>query len=85
MNITYYSLAFDNEEDILEVVKQMRKIAEYYGLVTSADLYDLAGKEGITYLYNKYGWITVNCFAIVDTERNFDRYLLILPKPQRLG
>lgn len=85
MNYTYYSLAFDDEKEILEVVKQMRKIAGYYGCVTSADLYDLAGKDGTTYLYNKYGWLSVSCFAIVDTERNFDRYLLILPKPLQLS
>lgn len=52
-----FDVIFDSEERANEVLGKMRYIAEEYGRVTLADLYELADLDRANYLDNKSWWM----------------------------
>lgn len=69
-------IKFDNKGDAEAVLDQMCDLIENYGIVSVADLYDMAGLSA-PYTSNKYGWSNLRN---ADSVRVRDGYVLKLPK-----
>lgn len=64
------------------ILDQMEAVINAYGVVSVADLYDLAGLTNCSrYNDTKYGWIDIRNAKIVRVR---DGYILDLPKPMRI-
>jgi hypothetical protein len=72
----YEDIVFESRGDAELVREQMLDILDQYGMVTVADMYDLAG-ETAPYTASKYGWFNIRT-AEVTRIRN--GYILKLPK-----
>lgn len=59
-----------------EIITRMDELIETYGIVSVADLYDLAGLT-CNYTDNKYGWTSIRS---VEAVRVRDGWMLKLPK-----
>lgn len=77
----YDELLFETRGDAESVLDAMNEIIAQYGVVSVADLYDLANVFNDNYAANKYGWTDIaGCRAV----RVRDGYILKLPKPTPL-
>lgn len=66
---SYDDITFEFKEDADAVLLSMDEIIETYGVVTVADLFDLAGVTGNGYTDQNYGWTSTRSASI---ERNRD-------------
>lgn len=73
----YEDIVFESRGEAEAVLDQMIDLIERYGIVTVADLYEMAGLSIPPYTSNKYGWSNVRN---VDVQRIRDGYILKLPK-----
>lgn len=69
-------IIFESRGEAEAVRMQMEDVIERYGLVTVADMYDMAGLTE-PYTSNKYGWTSVRT---AETVRVRDGYIIKLPK-----
>lgn len=72
----YDDLIFDSRGEAEAVREHMIDIIDTYGLVTVAEMYDMAGLSA-PYTSNKYGWTNIRT---AETVRVRDGYVLKLPK-----
>lgn len=72
----YEDIVFDNRGEAEAAKQQMMDIIKRYGMVTVADLYDMADRTA-PYTSQKYGWMDVSG---AETQRVRDGYILKLPK-----
>lgn len=72
----YDDIEFGNRGEAEAALQQMHDAIARYGLVTVADLYDMAGLTA-PYTSQKYGWMSVNGVNVVRTR---DGYILKLPR-----
>lgn len=73
----YDNLLFENRGDAEAVLDAMNDIISQYGVVSVADLYDLANANNENWNANKYGWTNIQgCKAV----RVRDGYILKLPR-----
>ena len=72
----YDDIIFPSRGEAEAALQQMHDTINRYGLVTVADLYDMAGLTA-PYTSQKYGWMSVNG---VETGRVRDGYVLKLPR-----
>ena len=72
----YDDIEFRNRGEAEAALEQMRDTIARYGLVTVADLYDMAGLTA-PYTSQKYGWMSVNGVTVTRTR---DGYILKLPR-----
>ena len=72
----YDDIEFSNRGEAEAALQQMRDAIGRYGIVTVADLYDMAGLTA-PYTSQKYGWMSVNGVNVVRTR---DGYILKLPR-----
>ena len=63
--MSYDDLYFDNKDDAMNVLTSMDEIVDQYGVVTVADLFDLAGVTGNGYTDQNYGWTSTNSAEVV--------------------
>lgn len=80
--MSYDDIMFDNQQDANEVLNRMDEIVEQYGVVTVADLFDLAGVTGNGYTDQNYGWTSTRS-ASVERNREGD-YFLKLQRPNNI-
>ena len=73
----YDDILFESRGDAELVREQMVEIIDQYGVVTVADMYDMAGKS-VPYTGNRYGWTNIRNAEIVRV-RGGD-YIIKLPK-----
>lgn len=73
----YEEIILKTEKDAKDVLEHLKEIKENYGVVTVADLYDLAGLAA-EYQHTKHGWISVEKFSIVPMTHGF---MISTPKP----
>jgi hypothetical protein len=73
---SYDNIILDTRGEAEDVLSRMDELAETYGIVSVADLYDLVGITG-NYTDNKYGWTDVRSASVVRVR---DGYMLKLPK-----
>ena len=59
----------------------MDDIVEQYGVVTVADLFDLAGVSGNGYTDQNYGWTSTNSADIFRDRDGAYRIKLLRPSP----
>ncbi len=73
----YDDIIFETRGDADLVLDQLESVIATYGIVSVADLYDLAGVTCRNYTANRYGWSDIRTAKIV---RIHDGYILQLPK-----
>lgn len=76
--LDFDDLTFTNRGDAERVLDEMIATVRRYGLITVADMYEMAG-ERPPYTSNNYGWMSLRG---ADVERGRDGYYLRLPKAQ---
>ena len=69
-------IIFDNRGEAEIVLSRMDELIDTYGIVTIADLYDLAGVTG-DYTTNNYGWTNIRNAEVVRVR---DGYIIKMPK-----
>lgn len=74
----YEDIKFESRGDAEAVRRQMLDAVKRYGMVTVADMYDLAG-ETAPYTSCNYGWMSARIFETVEPKRVRDGYILPLP------
>ncbi len=72
----YDDISFDTRADAELVREQMSDIVGQYGMVTVADMYDLAGLTP-PYTAQRYGWYNIRTAEVI---RGRDGYYLKMPK-----
>lgn len=72
----YDDIEFQHRGEAEAALQQMHDTVARYGMVTVADLYDMAGLSA-PYTSQKYGWLSVNGVNVVRTR---DGYVLKLPR-----
>lgn len=74
-------IIFGTKEDAEEVIYNLKKIIDDYGVVSVADLYDLSEIVG-SYKDNTYGWTDINSVKTVEVTHG---YSLVLPIVKKLN
>lgn len=72
----YDDISFDTRSDAELVRQQMSDIVASYGMVTVADMYDLAGLTA-PFTAQRYGWFNIRTAEVI---RGRDGYYLKMPK-----
>lgn len=75
---SYDDVIFDSRGDADLVLSQMNDIIDTYGMVSVADLYELADISS-NYTDHRYGWVNLRSAEII---RGREGYELRLPRPQ---
>lgn len=79
---SYDDITFEYRQDAEEVLNRMDEIVEQYGVVTVADLFDLAGITGNGYTDQNYGWTSTRSASV---ERNrHGEFILKLQRPSSI-
>lgn len=78
----YDDIIFETRGDADLVLDQMESAIATYGIVSVADLYDLAGITCRSYTANKYGWTDIRNAKAVRTH---DGYILQLPRTVQIN
>lgn len=73
----YDDIIFETRGDAESVLDAMNDIIAQYGMVTVADLYDLADISSNNYAANKYGWTDIHWCRPMRVR---DGYVLKLPR-----
>ena len=73
----YDDLVFASRGDVERVREQMDEVIDRYGLVTVADMYEMAGETNVPFTANKYGWTNIRTAEPIRVK---DGYVLKLPK-----
>ena len=79
LSISYNDITFDYREDAEEVLNRMDELVEQYGVVTVADMFELAGVTGNGYTDQNYGWTSTRA-ASVERTRHGD-YIIKITRP----
>lgn len=77
----YDDIEFGTRGEAEAALEQMRDAVARYGMVTVADLYDMAGLVA-PFTSQKYGWYTVDGVGVTRTR---DGYILKLPRASALN
>lgn len=73
----YDNIIFDNRGDAEAVLTAMEDVIDQYGVVSVADLYDLADVTTTNYMANRYGWSDIHSAQAVRVS---DGWMLKLPR-----
>ena len=76
----YEDIVFDTRVDAISVLEGMNDCIDRYGIVSVADMYELA-RLAAPFTANKYGWSSLRT---AETVRVKDGYILKLPKASPL-
>jgi len=79
---SFSDLVLSNRGEAEAILDAMGDILETYGIVTVADMYDLADIEVTNYLVNDYGW---NNLAGAKIEVSRDGWVLKMPRPSHIN
>ena len=75
------NILFDSRETAENVLEASKEIINKYGVVTVADMYDLAGLDA-PYTGQKYGWVDLKEAKIIRVRSG---YKLVLPEIIPIG
>lgn len=73
---SYDDIIFDTRGDAELVLTKMDEMIDYYGIVSVADMYEMAELPG-EYTYNEYGWNDIRSASIVRVREG---YMIKLPR-----
>ena len=79
---SYDDITFEYRQDAEEVLNRMDEIVEQYGVVTVADLFDLAGITGNGYTDQNYGWTSTRSASVERNRRG--EFFLKLQRPSSI-
>ena len=74
---SYDEIIFDSYGEADDVITRMGELLDTYGVVSVADMYDLAGLT-CDFTANKYGWTSIRT---AEVRRSGDGYIIKLPNP----
>ena len=74
-------IVFETREDAKKVLDAMEDTVKKYGVVSLADVYDIAGISSPAYVANKYGWRSVGDAKVVRCRAG---YYINLPKAEEI-
>ncbi len=74
----YDEVEFDTFKDADSVLARMNEIISIYGVVSVADLYDLARISDDNYTNNSYGWADISTAEVIPTR--YGKFIISLPK-----
>lgn len=74
-------IIFKTRKEAEYILDIMADVIRQYGVVSLADVYDIAGIGSPTYACNKYGWYSVDDGKVV---RRREGYSITLPKPTEI-
>ena len=72
----YDEIILDSRADAEDILDRMGEILETYGVVSVADMYDLAGLT-CDFTYNRYGWTSIRNGEVVHVR---DGYVIKMPR-----
>lgn len=75
--INYDNIVFDSRGDAEAVLTQMEEMIDVYGMVSIADLYEMAELPIPSYTLNNYGWTDLKSATTMACR---DGFLIRLPK-----
>lgn len=75
----FEDIEFDYRGDAEAVLDQMEHAIRRYGVVSIADMYDMADLSAPPYTSTKYGWTNINS---ADVVRSHGKYIIRLPRPK---
>lgn len=78
----YDDIIFETRGDADLVLDQLESAIAIYGIVSVADLYDLAGITCRSYTANRYGWTDIRTAKVIRTR---DGYVLQLPRTVQIN
>lgn len=78
----YDDISFDRRSDAEAVLDEMNEVIDQYGMVTVADMYEMADRSA-PYTSNKYGWTSVRSAEVVRARGG--QYIIKLPKAMPMG
>lgn len=73
----YDEIIFDDRGEAEDVITRMGELLDTYGVVSVADMYDLAGLT-CDFTFNRYGWTSIRT---AEVRRTGDGYTIKLPRP----
>lgn len=73
----YDEIIFDDRGEAEDVITRMGELLDTYGVVSVADMYDLAGLT-CDFTFNRYGWTSIRT---AEVRRTSDGYTIKLPRP----
>lgn len=73
---SYDDIIFDSRGDAELVLNRMDEMIDQYGIVSVADMYEMAELSG-EYTYNDYGWNDIHSASIVRVKEG---YMIKLPR-----
>lgn len=73
----YDDITFESRGDAERVLDEMDAVIKRYGVVTVANLYEMAGLPAAPFTYNNFGWTSINTAEVI---RSRGAYLIKLPK-----
>lgn len=76
INYDFADLVYDTRSEAENVLSSMDELIDRYGVVTVADMCDLAGVT-CNYTDNKYGWMNISSAQVVHGR---DGYIIKMPK-----
>lgn len=79
LTVSYNNLTFDYREDAEEVLNRMDELVEQYGVVTVADMFELAGVTGNGYTDQNYGWTSTRAASVERTR--YGEYIIKIGRP----
>lgn len=68
---SYDDIIFESRGEAEEVLSRMDELVDKYGIVSVADMYDLAGLS-CPYTYNDYGWTSIRNADVVRTRNGYE-------------
>lgn len=72
----YDEIILDSRRDAEDILDRMGEILETYGVVSVADMYDLAGIS-CDFTYNRYGWTSIRNGEVIRVR---DGYIIKMPR-----
>lgn len=72
-------IEFPSRGDAEAVLNQMEYAIDRYGVVSIADMYDMADLSAPPYTSTKYGWTNIRSAEVV---RYYGKYVIRLPRPK---
>lgn len=82
--LSFGDLVFETRGEALDVLTRMEELVDRYGMVSVADMYEMADKS-CEYTGNRYGWTSVRGADVVRAGGRDGGFIIRLPKPYPIG
>lgn len=80
--LSYDDITFESRSDAVEALDRMDEILDQFGVVSVADLFEVAGRTGNGYTDNNYGWTSLISASVQPAGRG--EYYIKLQRPRNI-